>query len=45
MHKKMVKMFITKSKIHENLKTTIELAGNTQENQAELSQRFKGVYI
>lgn len=34
----MVKMFITKSKINENLKTTVELTGNRQENQAELSQ-------
>lgn len=38
----MVKMFTTKSKIHDKLKTTVGFTGKTQENQAELSQCLRG---
>lgn len=41
----MVKMFTTKSKIHDKLKTTVGFTGKTQENQAELSQCLRGLYL
>lgn len=38
----MVKIFTTKSKIHDKLKNTVGFTGKTQENQAELSQSLRG---